>query len=155
MSDFSNLFYRDPTLGFEQFDNHGRRGALEPERELMLAVLADAIECYHKYGGAPDGIGERNYREAELWIFSPDQTEVFSFLNVCEALQFDPSYIRRGILNLNTPRGRTQALGTCMESAIALKGARTIAKQGHRPRPNARPKRFGNTTRVGIRRGFR
>src|SRR5215468_4495263 len=43
------------------FDNFKRKRPLEPERELMLAVLADAVECYWKYSAARDGIGPRLY----------------------------------------------------------------------------------------------
>jgi len=70
---------------------------LEPERELMLAVLADAVECYCKYSGARDGIGMRLFQEAQEWLFDDDERRPFSFVNVCAALQLEPGYIRRGI----------------------------------------------------------
>ena len=70
---------------------------LEPELELMLAVLADAVECYWKYHTSRDGIGMRLFDDAREWIFDDDERDPFSFRNVCAALGFDPSYIRRGI----------------------------------------------------------
>jgi len=79
------------------FDNFKRKRPLEPERELMLAVLADAVECYCKYSGARDGIGMRLFQEAQEWLFNDDERRPFSFVNVCAALQLEPGYIRRGI----------------------------------------------------------
>jgi hypothetical protein len=64
----------------------------------MFAILADAVDCYWKYAGARDGRGIRLFQDARRWIFADDETETFSFLNVCDALSFDPGYIRRGIL---------------------------------------------------------
>ena len=63
----------------------------------MLAVLADAVECYCKYSGARDGIGMRLFQEAQEWLFDDDERRPFSFVNVCAALQLEPGYIRRGI----------------------------------------------------------
>ena len=80
------------------FDNFKRKRPLEPERELMLAVLADAVECYWKYSGARDGIGTRLFRDAREWLLDDDERRPFSFVNVCSALQLEPSYIRQGVL---------------------------------------------------------
>ena len=79
------------------FDNFKRKRPLEPERELMLAVLADAVECYWKYSGARDGIGTRLFQDAREWLLEDDELRPFSFVNVCSALQLDPGYIRRGV----------------------------------------------------------
>jgi len=79
------------------FDNFKRKRPLEPERELMLAVLADAVECYWKYSAARDGIGTRLFQDAREWLIDEDERRPFSFINVCSALQLDPGYIRRGV----------------------------------------------------------
>ena len=79
------------------FDNFKRKRPLEPERELMLAVLADAVECYWKYSGAHDGVGTRLFQDAREWLLEDDERRPFSFVNVCSALQLDPGYIRRGV----------------------------------------------------------
>jgi len=77
------------------FDNFKRKRPLEPERELMLAVLADAVECYWKYSSARDGIGSRLFQDAQEWLIDDDERR--PFVNVCSALQLDPGYIRRGV----------------------------------------------------------
>ena len=38
------------------------------------------------------------FTDAHDWLFDQDEKEPFSFLNVCEILNFDPSYLRRGII---------------------------------------------------------
>jgi hypothetical protein len=89
--------FRDSLTQDQFFSTFKRTRALEPERELMLAVLADAVECYWKYGRARDGIGMRLFRDAQEWLFSDDEERAFSFVNICSALQLEPGYIRRGI----------------------------------------------------------
>ena len=37
------------------------------------------------------------FNEAQEWLFAQDEKDPFSFLNVCEILNFDPNYLRRGI----------------------------------------------------------
>src|ERR1051325_566219 len=63
----------------------------------MLAVLADAVGRYWKKHTTRDGIGMRLFDDAREWLFDDDERDPFSFRNVCAALRFDPSYIRRGI----------------------------------------------------------
>jgi hypothetical protein len=80
---------------FWRFSAAGR--ALEPEKELMLAILADAIECILKYCEQPIPMRIKLFQEAREWLFDHEEKEPFSFLNVCETLDLDPSYLRRGI----------------------------------------------------------
>jgi hypothetical protein len=72
----------------------GRTGALG----LMLAVLEDAIRCI-----AERPINKREHiavqaRHAVRWVRSEDWTYVFSFNNVCTALDIDPARMRRRLL---------------------------------------------------------
>lgn len=71
---------------------------LSPEQELMLAVLCDAIECILKYCNEPLPVRARLYEEAQEWVFAQDDKAPFSFLNVCEGLNLNPGYVRRGLL---------------------------------------------------------
>ena len=63
----------------------------------MLAVLEDAIECFKKCAGARDGKRERIFLEVEEWILERDSDWPFSFENICDILDLDPNYIRRGL----------------------------------------------------------
>jgi hypothetical protein len=70
----------------------------EREEALMLAVLADAIECFQKYLFAENERGKRSFQEAEAWILEKNNDWLFSFHSICEALDIDPDYLRQGLL---------------------------------------------------------
>jgi hypothetical protein len=72
---------------------HAARG----EVALMRAVLEDAIDCFQKQSRKSGKRAQRLAREAEEWLFKDDQRWPFSFLNVCNVLDIDPAYIRRGL----------------------------------------------------------
>ncbi len=92
------LFESD-VIAPEQFlEVFSRSRSLEPEQELMLAILADAIECVLKYLNEPIPARAKLFGEAHDWLFDQDEREPFSFINVCEILAIDPSYLRRGIM---------------------------------------------------------
>jgi hypothetical protein len=76
-----------------------RKDIHEGERRLMVAVLKNAIECFQKHASAR-GLGEEElFRKEEEWFFSrKDRKEHLSFGYICEALELDPDYIRRGLL---------------------------------------------------------
>lgn len=64
----------------------------------MGAILSDAIDCFlAKQGGAAER--KKLHREAAAWIFSDDPTWTFSFVNVCDALEIDPSRLRQRLLS--------------------------------------------------------
>jgi len=74
-----------------------RKADLEAEQKLMLAVLEDAVTCFQKYFTARDRIGTSLFREAEEWILLQEKDDwLFSFDNICEALDLNPRYIREG-----------------------------------------------------------
>ena len=69
----------------------------EPERRLRLAVLEDAIRYVQRYRNTTDKRRRALYEDALDWFTSPDRSDPFSFENVCDALGFDPDYLRRGL----------------------------------------------------------
>ena len=98
MENTSRLFEGD-IIAPQQFrDIFSRTRSLAPEQELMLAVLCDAIECIFKYCDEPVPIRAKLYQDAQEWLFAQDDREPFSFLNVCDGLNLDPGYVRRGVL---------------------------------------------------------
>lgn len=97
MENSGKLFEGDVLAPDQYLTIFSRSNNLEPEQELMLAILADAIECILKYCDEPVPVRARLFNEAREWIFAEDDREPFSFLNVCEMLRFDPSYLRRGV----------------------------------------------------------
>lgn len=93
-----HLFQPDTMLPSQYFAAAlRRRGALKPERRLIIAVLQDAIECYQKHLFARDGKARQLYTDAEEWIHSEDRSHYFSYENLCEILEMNPEYVRRGL----------------------------------------------------------
>jgi hypothetical protein len=92
------LFQPDILISFQHQATHRRRLHLEPERLLMLAVLEDAVVCFQDNIGATCKRKRVLYLDAERWILAEDKSYLFSFNNVCEALNFDPVYLRQGLM---------------------------------------------------------
>ena len=84
-------------LPSQYFDRFHRRRQLHGERRLMLAVLEDAVDMYRKHVAARGGRNRQLFLDAEEWIDDDDRTWVFSFLNLCDVLDLDGEYIRRGL----------------------------------------------------------
>jgi hypothetical protein len=91
-----SLFQPDALVSDQYLDNY-RHTTLDPERELMLAILRDGIDTYQDNRTAEGGRRKRLYDEARDWIFSDSTDWVFSFVSVCSALGLDPDYVRKGL----------------------------------------------------------
>ncbi|MGH7929482.1 MAG: hypothetical protein ACREQV_16965, partial [Candidatus Binatia bacterium] len=44
-----NVFQPDVLASHEYVENHRRKTHLEPEKNLMFAILEDAVRCYRAY----------------------------------------------------------------------------------------------------------
>lgn len=84
----------------EQFAETARAlEVAEPERRLLLAVLCDAIVVFQRRVVGPDVSPSRGTNEAERWILSDDRRWLYSFVNVCEALDLAHEPLRRALLD--------------------------------------------------------
>lgn len=63
----------------------------------MIAVLEDAVETYRKQVGAREPRGQQLFHEAEEWIEDSDRSWLFAFENICDVLDIDSTYMRRGL----------------------------------------------------------
>ncbi len=70
----------------------------QPEENLMLAVLGDALFCFQKYHRAGDREGKKQFADAQYWLFDNGEEWPFSFTNICAALRISPGYLRRALL---------------------------------------------------------
>ena len=93
-----SLFQPDSLLSTQYFETLRRKTLLEPEKRLMLAILEDGINCFQENLRAQDVRRSRLFQDAEAWIVELDGDWVFSFENVCEALDINPAYVRQGLL---------------------------------------------------------
>jgi hypothetical protein len=94
-----SLFQPDLLLPLQFFAGLKRKAQADGERRLMLAILEDAVDCFQKYAMVKDGRGRQLFAEAEQWFLSDDRRWPFSFVNVCEALEIQPQFLRRGLLS--------------------------------------------------------
>jgi len=93
------LFEPDTLLPIQYFEAMRKKHLLEGEKRLILSVLEDAIECFMKCIDSPNNKGQRLFRDADEWISLEDTLWVFSFDNVCDMLDINPQYMRRGLRN--------------------------------------------------------
>ena len=91
------LFEPDTLLPIQYFEAMRKKHLLEGEKRLILSVLEDAVECFMKCIDSPTSKGQRLFRDADEWIALEDKRWVFSFDNVCEMLDINPEYLRRGL----------------------------------------------------------
>jgi len=102
----ASLFQPDTLLPAQYYGNLRRRNLLQPEMQLTLAILEDAIKCFQENLMAESGKGKKLFNEAEEWILDEDGDWIFSFRNVCELLGFNPAYMRQGLLRWKQERQR-------------------------------------------------
>src|SRR5262249_35904567 len=91
------LFEPDTLLPIQYFEAMRKKHLLEGEKRLILSVLEDAVECFMKCIDSPTNKGQRLFRDADEWISLEDKHWVFSFDNVCDMLDINPDYMRRGL----------------------------------------------------------
>jgi len=91
------LFEPDTLLPIQYFEAMRKKHLLEGEKRLILSVLEDAVECFMKCIDSPTSKGQRLFRDADEWINLEDKHWVFSFDNVCDMLDINPDYMRRGL----------------------------------------------------------
>ena len=114
------VFLDDMAITFEYWETVIRKNYSQPEKELMLAVLKDAIINYKKRMH----LGNALFKEAETWLFERERDRLFSFETVCAVLGLSPGKIRKELLawKLNlfsdldsgrqqTPDGRKSNIG--------------------------------------------
>ena len=93
-----SLFHLDPVLPQQYQNTFQRRFPLAPEKTLMMAVMEDAIGCLKKYALSRNVKTRRLFQDAVEWILEKDSEWLFSFGQICSSLGWNPSYVRRGLI---------------------------------------------------------
>ena len=109
-------------LAAEDFGRVYRSRPLSPERELMVAVLEEALADYQRCWKARDKKGMERFADAQAWILESNSEWIFSFINCCEALGIEPDYLRQGLLRWNQAK------------RAKLLSAPAIPQQKHQPK---------------------
>ena len=116
----------DVLTAFEYSATFQRRDHLLPEMRLMFAVLTNAIESLQKYAGAKSRRCRKIFEEAEAWIFGGNGRTLYSFEHVCEALQLNPSYLRKGLTRWRGVMESTRGNGPQKRIREPLRYRRTL-----------------------------
>jgi hypothetical protein len=87
-------FADDMAVTFKYWETVIRKNYSQPEKELMLAVLKDAIMNYKKRMH----LGNALFKEAETWLFEREGDRLFSFETVCAVLRLSPGKIRSELI---------------------------------------------------------
>src|SRR5215813_2882575 len=97
----ARVFVDDTALTFEYWETVIRKSSFQPEKELMLAVLKDAVMIYKTRIYSANAL----FKEAETWLFNRERDRLFSFETVCAVLGFSAEKIRQNLLawKLNAP----------------------------------------------------
>ena len=98
------LFQPDSVLTNDYLETIRRTSHLEPEKELMLAVLEDGLGCFQQNLFANRPRDKTRFQEAEEWILEESRHWLFSFEIVCEALDIDADYLRSKLLGWKQAR---------------------------------------------------
>lgn len=100
----------DRTAGL--FVDHAPATWQAGERQLLLAVLVDALQSYRRCRRATDSDARRLFEETRAWFASTERSTLFSFGVICDALELDPEYVRRILTPSNGRRTRDDLLGS-------------------------------------------
>ncbi len=88
--------------------NYAPKAKDASERALMVAVLEDALEQWVKYACYPDAekkVSWLRFRELQKWFESRDKSWLYYFERICETLDLDSDYLRRGLARaMQNPR---------------------------------------------------
>lgn len=115
------LFEPDALLPAQFYAAFRGGSGVRGEKRLMLAVLEDALDCYQKYAISRDGHGQQLFDEANQWIASNDRGWFFSYENICETLEINPEYLRRGLVSWRKGGAAPGARPTVAAARVAAK----------------------------------
>jgi hypothetical protein len=89
------IFADYTTVSSKYWETVMRKNYSQPEKELMLAVLKDALMTYKRH--MLDS-GDALFKEAETWFFDRERDRLFSFEAICAVLGLSSGRIRNDLL---------------------------------------------------------
>ncbi len=96
--DKTSLLPYEPDILASQryFKSYRRVTPAEPEKVLLFAVLAEAVETFQRFAFSEAPHKRRLFLEAKAWFWERRSSYPFSFRSICEVFGLDPGYLRRG-----------------------------------------------------------
>lgn len=149
-------FFAPDIITPEQYVDRIRPATADrPEMRLMLAVMENGIATYLRYAIDARTPAKRRARrlfgEAKAWVESDDVSWPYSFANLCNALGFDVSQMRRGLGTLQDAASVDAAQPMQRLSIRRINGSRHVIGAGserRRPRRSARERREARAQRL-------
>ncbi len=110
MSERAQQRERSEPEGSAPGDSESGTIPMERERRLILAILEEAVRQFQRHAFSSNRRGRRLLGEVCEWFDASDDPWIFSFENICFALDLDPDYIREGLARWQREqRGGTHA----------------------------------------------
>ena len=101
----SLLPYEPDMLASQQYlKNYRRTNPVQPEKALLFAVMAEAVETYQRFAFSESPRQQRLFNEAKAWLWGEESGSLFSFGNICEVFGLDPVFLRRGLMQWTVNR---------------------------------------------------
>lgn len=147
MGSDAGRFFAPDIITPEQYADRIRASTSDrPEMRLMVAVMENGIATYLHYAVDARTPAKRRARrlfgEAKAWLESDDIDWPYSFANLCTALGYDATHLRRGLRALEDEPPLERA--TNRISLRRINGSRHVIGAGserRRPRRSARERR--------------
>ena len=87
----AQLMVPDSLTSLQYYDGVRRENPeTQAIKQLMVAVLADAVRCFQTYANAQSRAGRRMFGDAEWWILDRNSDGPFTFQAICETLGIEP-----------------------------------------------------------------
>ena len=67
-------------------------------KDLAAGILKQAALDLRRFHGATSAVEQEFYLDAHRWVISDDCSWLFSFLNVCQALNLAPETVREEVI---------------------------------------------------------
>lgn len=93
----SPLLEPEVILPCQFFERVKSEASTQPEKRLMLAVMEDALATFQKCLPGMTRRQRRLLREVEEWFASAEAVWLFSFQNICAALDLNADCLRLGL----------------------------------------------------------
>jgi hypothetical protein len=94
----AQLMVPDSLTPLQDYDGvHRENPETQAIKQLMVAVLADAVRCFQTYANAQSRAGRRMFGDAEWWILDRNSDGPFTFQAICETLGIEPDRFRDGL----------------------------------------------------------
>ena len=134
LSKSSSLSFEPDILAPHQYlKNYQRHDPAEPEKALIFAVLAEAVDTYQRFAFSDLSRGRLLFREAEAWFWGEEADSAFSFLSICELFGLDPEFFRHGLMQWTANRqrntSRRKKFQLHLERGRARKSLNSIGKK--------------------------